>query len=330
MPMMVHPSDCRLTWQGAVSVERTEEWVMPWRIPHEDRVLFPDTLVERAAMPAGVRLAFCSDTRTVAGRIEPQAEAASLDLCCDGEVQGSLDLSAREEFRFDGLPAGEKRIDLWLPQYGCFRLRHLELSDGASVERVEDGRPRWITYGSSISQCRAAESPTQTWPAIVAREHGLNLACLGFGGQCHLDSMIARVVRDGPADFVSICVGINIMGGASLNMRSFRPAIIGFVQIVREKHPDVPFAVVSPIVSPPRETAKNAVGFNLPMMREEAAAAVAALRAHGDRHVHYIDGLALFGPDFAHLLPDDVHPNAEGYKALGKRFLAEVAANLFV
>lgn len=335
MMMQISAGDPRLTWEGVISVERTSEWAMPWRLPHEARLLFPpDALIERAAMPAGVRLVFRSDTASVAGKIEPQPETASLDLCVDDTLFASAPLAGREEFRFEGLPPGEKLVELWLPQFGRFRLRSLELSDGASIDSLADRatgqRPRWITYGSSITQCRAAESPTQTWPAIVARGRGLDLTCLGYGGQCHLDPMVARVIRDRPADFLSMCVGINVLGSGSLNARTFRPAIIGFVQIVREKHPETPLAVMSPIYSPPRETTLNAVGLNLMLMRDEVSAAVSALQAHGDRNIHYIDGLRVFGPDLAHLLPDQLHPNAEGYKVLGENFLREVASTVFV
>jgi len=48
--------------------------------------------------------------------------------------------------------------------------------------------------------------------------------------------------------------------------------------------------------------------------------AVETLRAHGDANIHYIDGLDVFGPEFAHLLPDELHPNAEGYRLIGKRY----------
>jgi len=280
-------------------------------------------------MPAGVRIAFRSDTTLVAGEIVPYPEMAGIDICCDGELLGSAELDGRDRFRFDGLPAGEKVIELWLPQFGEFRLRSLELSDGVSVAPFEDKRPRWITYGSSITQCRAAASPTQTWPAIVARGHGLNLTCLGFGGQCHLDPMIARMIRDLPADYLSMCVGINIYGASSLNLRTFRPAIIGFVQIVRERHPDVPFVVMSPIYSPPREDTPNAVDMTLRIMREEVEAAVETLRAHGDRHLHYVNGLEILGPGYEHLLPDELHPNAEGYRVMGRSFLQKVAARYF-
>ena len=64
-------------------------------------------------------------------------------------------------------------------------------------------------------------------------------------------------------------------------------------------------------------------------MREEVAAAVNAIQAHGDSNLHYIDGLKLFGPEYSNLLPDQLHPDPEGYKVLGRNFLREVAAPLF-
>ena len=327
----IRPDDERLSWPGAISVQHSAYWVMPWRLPHTRRELFPPVaLQERAAMPAGVRLAFRSTTTTITGEIVPQPDATAVDLTVDGRIHGSVPLAGKAMFTFTGLAPGEKRIELWLPQIGTFRLRSLSLDDGASLAPAEDDRPRWITYGSSISHCSAAASPAYTWPAIVARAHGLNLTCLGYGGNCHLEPMIARMIRDLPADFLSMKVGINIQGGNTLNERTFRAAIIGFVQIVREKHPDTPFAVVSPIYSPPRETTPNEVGFTLAAMRDEVAAAVSALQAHGDRHLHYFDGLQIFGPETAHLLPDDLHPNAEGYRVLGRNFLREVAAKVFV
>jgi hypothetical protein len=329
-PSILRPDDPRLSWPGAISLHRTDEWVMPWRIPYDERALFPpDALRERASMPAGVRIAFRSDTTMLAGMFVPFPEMSNLDLVCDGRFVGSVPLDQRDSFRFDGLPAGEKLIELWLPQFGEFRLVDLSVSDGATVTPAPDDRKRWVTYGSSITQCRTAASPTRTWPAIVARGRDLNLTCLGYGGQCHLDPMIARMMRDLPADYLSVCAGINIYGAASLSPRTFIPALIGFVQILRERHPSTPLAVLSPIYSPPRESTPNAVGFTLQAMRNEVAEAVEQLRGRGDRNVHYVDGLRVFGSDLGHLLPDDLHPNAEGYEVMGRNFLREVAEPLF-
>jgi hypothetical protein len=328
--MRVRPDDPRLGWEGAISVEHTAEWSQPWRLPHQELALFPpDTLIEKAAAPAGVRLTFRTDATRVHGAVVPQEASAPIDLFVDGRHAGTVSLAGQEAFQFDGLSAGEKLLEFWLPQSGSFRLRWLDLAGGASLQTHEDTRRRWITYGSSITQCAAAASPSLTWPAIAARTHDLHLTCLGYGGQCHLDSMIARMMRDRQADYLSMCVGINIYGAGSLSARSFRPAIIGFVQIVREKHPDTPFAVMSPIYSAPREQTKNRVDFTLSDMREEVAAAVEALRSRGDRNVHYVNGLDVFGADLAHLLPDDLHPNAEGYQVMGRNFSREVAQRYF-
>ena len=328
--MQLKPDAPQLTWQGAVSLQKTEDWVMPWRTPHPAHVLFPEPLLERSAMPAGVRISFRSNTTQVSGNIVPQNGAGMLDLCCDGEHIDSIDLQQKDRFTFTGLAGGEKWIELWLPQFGQFQLRSLEIDDGATLEAFNDTRPRWITYGSSITQCRAAASPTQTWPGVVARTHGLNLTCLGYGGQCHLDAMVARMIRDLPADYISMCLGINIQGASSLGPRAFRPAIIGAVQIIREKHPDIPIALMSPICCPPREENPNTVGFHLKRMREEVQAAAEALQAHGDTQVHYVDGLSVFGADFVHLLPDNLHPDAEGYRVMGKNFVNVVAEKIFV
>ena len=35
MTLAIAPTDHRLTWGGAVSLEHGDGWVMPWRIPHE-------------------------------------------------------------------------------------------------------------------------------------------------------------------------------------------------------------------------------------------------------------------------------------------------------
>ena len=131
--MQLKPDAPQLTWQGAVSLHKTEAWVMPWRTPHPMHVLFPEPLLERSAMPAGVRISFRSNTTRVSGNIVSQNESGMLDLCCDGEIVASLDLTQKDNFTFEGLSDGEKMIEVWLPQFGSFQLRNLEIDDGATL-----------------------------------------------------------------------------------------------------------------------------------------------------------------------------------------------------
>ena len=323
MALVIAPTDERLSWQGAVSLQITDEWVMPWRLPFDKKGLFDEGFANTASNPAGVRIAFVSDTTEIVGRVVADEGENYVDLTCDGElVATSASLADAESFSFTDLKSGRKVIELWLPQARWFRLKSLELSDGASVEVYDDPRPRWITYGSSITHCGAAQSPAYTWPGVAARMAGYHHTSFGVGGQCHLDVLVAMMMRDMPADYLSMCVGINIQGGSTLSERTYATSIIGFVKIVREKHPTTPFVIMSPIISPPRETTPNAVNLSLQDMRRETKKAVDALRDHGDENVYYVDGLDVFGKEFAtpELLPDDLHPSAAGYKLMGENF----------
>ena len=127
------------------------------------------------------------------------------------------------------------------------------------------------------------------------------------------------MMRDLPANIITMKLGINIMGAGSLSERSYQPAVIGIVRTVRQKHPRTPIGIITSIISPPRETQPNAVGMTLTLFREHTAEAVRRLRACGDEHLHLFSGLDLFGEGDVHLLPDELHPNGDGYELIGRR-----------
>ena len=326
------PTDARLTWNGQIGFEHSPAGTIARRLTPHARELFtsgPDCgLYDLAAYPAGVRIAFETDATFIGGHCAPAPHLAPLDIAIDGEIIGSRKAGETGEFRCDGLSAEFKRVELWLPHCGVFQLRDLQFSAGATVRPSPDNRPKWVTYGSSITHAMEARSPTQTWPAIVARQNNLNLTCLGFSGNCHLEPMVARVMRDLPADSISICAGINISGG-SLSPRTFRAALIGFISIIREKQPDVPLALISPISSPPREVRINDSPWTLPKMRDEVRAAVAALNSHGDNATFYVDGLDIIGPNEAYVMPDELHPSGDGQGVVAAKFGEVVGARLW-
>lgn len=319
-----------LIWSGAVSLEHGNGWVKPWRLPFDQLDFFHEASFEMAERPSGVRLRFATDSRNIAFRTEafkcPFEDIVIIhDLYCNDKFyQSSKTQPDSSDIKFDNLPGGMKTIELWLFQFSPFMLKSIEIDDGASIEKSPDTRPKWITYGSSITHCRAAESPSMTWPAIVARKKNLNLTSLGYGGQCHADPMVARMIRDMSADFISLKLGINIYGHASFNIRSFRPAVIGTIATIREKHTDTPIVVFSPIWSPPRESTPNPTNMTLEIMREEVEKAVKAFQKHGDENIYYINGLNLFDSPLADMLPDELHPDAEGYKIMAQNFMKAV------
>ncbi len=324
---LTHPC---LQWHGTISLEETPGGVQPWRLDCAKIPLYHPDLVNCASFGAGVRLRFRSSTSTLALPLTaPNPETTSLDVLVDGKLTGTFKVGAGEAVALSGLGTADKLIEIYLPTFGRVEYQALVVDDGASVSDPDPLTKRWVTYGSSITMCRTAHSASRAWPALVARRNGFDLTCLGFGGQCHLDTLMARHIRDLDADFISLAVGINIQGQSSLGPRAFFPAITGFVQIIREKHPDTPIALISPICSPPREEQENLVGFSLVKMRREVRHAAEALQECGDDHVHYIDGLSIFGPELVDHMPDLLHPNGHGYEILAENFQRQVVEAVF-
>jgi lysophospholipase L1-like esterase len=316
----------RLTEQwfaGAVSVEEREDGVKPWRIRHEEYELYPPNGIDgQAGICAGIRLRFRTDSCAISLRFREVDLDLRIDCVIDGELFGTVDLpvgSNSAEWR--ELPAGLKNVEIWLPQRGHMTIAGLELEpEATAVPGPGDDRPKWVTYGSSITVCGSATSPTLTWPAIAAKALEANLTCLGFSGNCALEPMVARMIRDLPADLITLCVGINVHGANTLSARTFLPAVIGLVKTIREKHAETPIILVSPIYSTDRETKPNLLGMTVEDYRNQVAEAADILRRHGDRFLTYRDGRDWFGEADAGFLPDGLHPDAEGYKLMGSRF----------
>ena len=294
-------------------------------------------------MPAGVTISFESNTpwfevlcqyavEGIPGRNSGVwelwgIERVSADLYCDDQFVDSRPIMNCTSFRFDNLGTSKKRFQLWLPHIGKFIFEGLNIDSDSEIRCPPAmSKPRWITYGSSATQCVGAERPTDTWPAIVSLSCGFELVSLGFGGNCHLDPLIARIIRDQPADVISLCLGANIQIQSSLNQRTFGPGIIGFIKIIRERHPSTPILVLSPIYCMEHETTPNAVGLTMEMVRLEVEKAVKTLCTNGDNHLFYKNGLEVLGSSYEHLYPDRKHPNNEGYRMMAENIEPAVLA----
>ncbi|NQX58130.1 SGNH/GDSL hydrolase family protein [Paenibacillus qinlingensis] len=312
-------------FRGAVSIETNEANFRPWRLPHGQLNLFASKVVERAGETAGIRLACLTDSTSIELHVTRSDQDRQFDIVIEEEFIGTKTLLAGDDIcLFTNLPDRKKRVDIYFTQNAAVIVEALKVDVGTSAIPVPNDQPRWITYGSSITQCNTAESPAHTWPAIVARHNGWDLTCMGFAGQCHLEPMVARVIRDLPADVISLCLGINVMGGQTLNIRTFRSAVIGMVSIIREKHRHTPIFLFSPIYCPHRETDENVAGMNLVIMRKEIQEAVNILTAYGDSNLTYVDGLDIMGEGYVDYLPDHLHPNAEGYKIMAHHVLGKL------
>ncbi|MFC9770075.1 MULTISPECIES: GDSL-type esterase/lipase family protein [unclassified Pseudarthrobacter] len=267
-------------------------------------------------------------------------EGDVLETFPDGSSTLTPGAPSTARFEIPG-PRQERTVTLWLPHRGSARLHGLRSE--RPLQPAPRTGPRWVHYGSSISQSSHAEAPLGVWPVVAARTLGLDLYNLGLAGSAHLDQFVARTIRDQPADLITLKVGINIINSASLRRRTFAPALHGFLDTVRDGHPETPLVLISPIFCPEHEDAPGPSrlvdgkflatdlprkpGDGLLTLRDARSILAEAVgeRSTSDPNLHYLDGLRLFGSADAHLLPDLLHPNDEGYRLIGERF-TDIAA----
>jgi hypothetical protein len=354
--------------RGAAELEDTARGVRPHRLPAWVRTRFPDPrLLAAEGKPSGVRLVMATAARTVELVSHPTRVAyrggarprGSVELVVDGELFAGEQLDGGDLIeidlrtgtseihagtacttRFTGLPDGDKVIEIWLPHNETVDL--VALRTDAPARPVESDRRVWLHHGSSISQGSNATRPTAIWPAVAARHGDVELHNLGFGGSALVDPFTARVMRDRPADLISVKLGINVVNFDAMRLRAFVPAVHGFLDTIRDGHPRTPLVLVSPTFCGIHEDApgpgaldQDALGnvtftatgphgeapqLTLRIIRD--ALASLAERREDDPNLHYLDGTRLYGEQDAdtHPLPDALHPDTATHQLIGERF----------
>lgn len=355
--MVITLPHARIELAGALDLEHTADGVIPRRLPRWTVPQIPREMHRGVRGSSGVRLRLAPTGPGVRIRLRcavyhpGSAPPQRLTLVGRGHCV-SASLPTAGILTADGVPhpstgfhtvafeapPGEGPLELWLPPGGICEIAGLSV-DGELAPVPPDPRPRWWHYGSSISQCSGAREPLATWPAQTALRLGLNLTNLGFGGQALLDPFVARTMRDSDADILSLEVGVNIQNTASLTARTFAPALHGFLDALRERHPRTPVLVITPILFPAGERRPGPVAFTgrgkaRPMgdVREvrHGALSIGAIRrlipevleARADPQDVFVDGRLLLGiPDARHL-SDGLHPGPAGYLLMAERFSA--------
>lgn len=380
--MSTYPTVTPLTPElirGALEIERTDRGLLPHRLPAPARARNTDPQLAMAeSQPSGVHLAM----RTRATVIEldaiptkrhyagaPPRPDGIYDLRVDGELTAQGTISGGDVLRidvntgtftpvrgdpgtvrFEGLEERLKDVRIWLPHDETTELVALRTDAPVEPLAVSGGRV-WLHHGSSISHGSNATNPTAIWPVIAADQGAADLVNLGLGGSALLDSFTASAMREVPADLVSVKIGINLANADLMRMRALGPAVHGFLDTLRQGHPDTPLLVVSPLYCPMHEHTPGPGAMDMDALKEGRVAfkatgdpsdptrltltnirreleRVVAQRAAHDANLHYLDGRELYGKaDFAELpLPDGLHPDTPAHRRIGTRFAERVFA----
>lgn len=372
--MYVIPVDAGMV-SGTIDLVRSERGLRPHRLPPAIRARDADPRLRlMEAHPSGVRVAVLTSASTVSLELHAtrvfyrgvDRERGAVDVVVDRDLVATRALVDGDALELDMETGGQKLtpgradvIEVDLPPHSSrteriveFWLPHNEQVDLVAIHADADVAPAprqgpvWLHHGSSISQGSNASHPTGTWPAVAARRAGVQLINLGFGGSAMVDPFIARLIRDTPADLISLKFGINVVNADLMRLRSFVPAVHGFLDTIRDGHPTTPVLLISPTYCPIHEDTPgpgmvDPASAGTPTMRfaasgttgdtadgrltlrviRDALAEIVGVRSD-DSALSYLDGLQLYGPTDAPQLPliDGLHPDTATHAMIGRRF----------
>lgn len=234
------------------------------------------------------------------------------------------------------LPAagGSRTVSIWLP-HNC-AVEIIDLAANAPLEAASAPARTWLHYGSSISHSIEANEPLGVWSSRISQDLDLNLFNLGLAGSANVEYFAAKTIAETPADLITLKLGINVVAGATMTERTFVAAVHAMLDVIRDRQPNTRVVLISPIYCPgfenqpgPAYTSDDGKVIGSPFekvawVRELTLVGVRKILKQividrADENLGYLDGLELFGEADLDLMPDHLHPNAEGYLLMAER-----------
>jgi lysophospholipase L1-like esterase len=221
------------------------------------------------------------------------------------------------------LGSGDNRAIVYLPEGMRPTVLGVE-GIGGDIQPSEP-QPRWIAYGDSVAEGWIASAPALAWPAIAARDHGLDITNLGYAGAARGELVSAEQIADLHTDVISITHGTNCWTRIPHSVEVFRAQTAAFLDIIRQGQPATPVLVARPVVRPDAEEKPNRLGATLAELRAVMEEVARERIAAGDARLRLVPGRELIDEG---QLGDGIHPDDAGHRAIAAALGPEVRAML--
>lgn len=242
--------------RGVLAVEPEGEYLHLHRCTPSQRQTYLDikeTHYSRACCTAGVRLEFDTDSTTLSmtyryGRRASRA-FLSIDVYADGVLCGThVDRSFIDDAGGSccfTLPAGHKRLTVYLPYTVALILHEVVLDDGAFFAPAPPAERRLLALGDSITHGYDASYTSQTYACNVARHFGWDLVNQGIAGYVHNAALLEHL-PDRQPDVITTAYGTNDWS-ICRSAEEFAGRVEPYFARLHELWPDVPVLVILPI-----------------------------------------------------------------------------------
>ncbi len=320
---------------GAVRLEKTSAGVRFHRFSEAEDVLYAErdaalgrVFRERVLCPAGVKLSFKTDSRTLSISFEAEKRTSRSFFCFEVFVNGRP-LGCIKNFDERTVPAGytaaeipfplgyfekdfalgggEKRICIYFPALVGVKNFSLSLSNGASLVPVKPAK-KLLMYGDSITQGFDALFPSRCLGAMLAEALDAEELNKAIGGEIFFPAL-AEQKADFSPDIITVAYGTN--DWATTKGGDFLRNAGAFYTALCENYPEARIFAITPIYRKDMGQTKAFGTFSEVELRLRAA--VEKLPA-----VTVIDGLSLLPHDYTLYADLRLHPADEGFSHYAK------------
>ncbi len=228
--------------------------------------------------------------------------------------QGDLALLERNRHRYS-----PELVRVVLPTFPEIRLLGIE-GDVEPACKEDSPAISYLAYGSSITQGAYTPLGNGGYPSVVARELGVDVLNLGFGGGAHLEPELAEWIaaRD-DWHMASLEMGINVFG---IEVEEFRRRVRRFLSVFAADSKRRPVFCL------------DMIPFGAEIDGSESGKAAAFRRvvaeerdSLGASHLHLLE----YAPALdrvADLSSDLLHPAAHAFESIGRNLAAQIKAIL--
>lgn len=214
------------------------------------------------------------------------------------------------------MPAGNKRVRLYMPAICHVELQDVVLQDATYIKPVES-KYRWLAFGDSITEAHSSAMPSMQYTEQVARAIDAEVLNQGTGGE---QFMACKIVPGSypKVDLITVAYGTNDFTHCP-DVETFEREAGGFFKTLHEAFGDTPVLVLLPLWRGHEKTDK---GFNLgtlPQVRERIRAIARQYPAN-----RIVNCGGFIPPVYDFFADKGLHPNALGHTFYAKGLLPEV------
>ena len=224
------------------------------------------------------------------------------------------------------LKPGEMRdVLINFPLYDGVKEVEIGVEEGAKVLPPKSfaSQGKIIFYGTSITQGGCASRPGMAYTNILSRWLNREVINFGFSANGLGEYEMAEVIAD--IKDISLVV-LDYEANAGTNGR-LEASLVGFIDIIRKKHPDIPILVASRIPYLADFYDEQLLA-RRNSYRDFQRRVVEEKNSQGDRNIHFVNGHDFMDEYFDEYTVDFLHPTdlgfwkmAEGYHRVIKELL---------